>query len=69
MDLNFGVMERVRSTIRKAVKKVAEALSAAESDRQWREAFFAMLKALRPWPDARMAIADVLRAKRDAALR
>ena len=69
MNLNFGLIQRVRSTVRKAVQAAAAArLSIVESDKEWREAFFAMLKALRPWPEARMAIADVLRAKRDAAL-
>jgi hypothetical protein len=70
MNLNFGLIQRVRSTVRKALKAVAAArLSLEESDKSWREAFFVMLKALRPWPEARMAITDVLRAHRDAALR
>ena len=68
MNLNFGLIQRVRSTVRKAVQAAAVRLSIVESDKEWREAFFVMLKALRPWPEARMAIADVLRAKRDAAL-
>ena len=68
MNLNFGLMQRVRCTVRKALKAAAARLSLEESDNEWREAFFAILKALRPWPEARMAIADVLRAKRDAAL-
>jgi len=55
--------------VRKVVKAAAARISTVDSDREWREAFFAMLKALRPWPEARMAIADVLRARRDAELR
>ncbi len=53
--------------MRKAVKTAAARISTADSDREWREAFFAILKSLRPWPEARMAIADMLRARRDAA--
>jgi hypothetical protein len=67
MNLNFRVIKRVRSTMRKAVKTAAARISTADSDREWREAFFAILKSLRPWPEARMAIADMLRARRDAA--
>ena len=69
MNFNFGLIQRVRSTVRKAVQAAAARISAVDSDKEWREAFFAMLKALRPWPEARMAIADVLRAKRDVALK
>jgi hypothetical protein len=68
MNLNFRVIKRVRSTVRKAVKTAAVRISTADSDREWREAFFAILKSLRPWPEARMAITDMLRARRDAAL-
>ena len=58
----------MRSTVRKAVKTAAARISTVDSDREWREAFFAILKSLRPWPEARTAITDMLRARRDAAL-
>ena len=55
MNLNFRVIKRMRSTVRKVVKAAAARISTADSDREWREAFFAILKTLRPWPEASWA--------------
>ena len=54
------------STVRKVVKKAAEKVAAAMPDWEWRSAFTAVLKTMRPWPEARAAVMAMLRARRDA---
>ena len=68
MNLNFSIVKRIKSTVRKAVKKAAEKVAEVRPDWEWRTAFTAMLKAMRPWPEARAAVVEALRARRDAGL-
>ena len=73
MNLNFSIKQWLKSTVRKAVKKIADtvevAVALAARDREWQSSFFAMLKSLRPWPEGRQAVEATLRARRDAVRR